>query len=165
MKGMEQDIKIRPMTGEDYPRLYELWKAVPGMGLRSLDDSAAGIGRFLARNPGSCFVAEAGGELAGAILSGHDGRRGHIYHAAVGERYRRQGIGAALVRAVEAALAREGIAKIALVAYKTNKAGNRFWEKAGFSPREDLVYRDKSLSPRPLQGEGPVARYKYSVVI
>lgn len=158
---MEPDIKIRLMTGEDYPRLRELWKAVPGMGLRSLDDSAAGIGRFLARNPGTCFVAAASsspagadGELAGAILSGHDGRRGHIYHAAVREGCRRQGVGAALVRAVEAALSRAGIAKIALVAYKTNEKGNRFWEKAGFSPREDLVYRDKSLN-RENQGGPP----------
>jgi ribosomal protein S18 acetylase RimI-like enzyme len=143
---MEQDIKIRLMTGEDYPRLRGLWQAVPGMGLRSLDDSERGIGRFLARNPGTCFVAEAGGELAGAILSGHDGRRGHIYHAAVREEWRRRGIGKALVQAVEAALAREGIAKIALAAYKTNKAGNRFWEKSGFLSRKDLVYRDKSLN-------------------
>jgi ribosomal protein S18 acetylase RimI-like enzyme len=136
------------MTGEDYPRLYELWKAVPGVGLRSLDDSAAGIGRFLARNPGACFVAEAGGILAGAILSGHDGRRGHIYHAAVREAYRRRGIGAALVGAVEAALAREGIPKIALVAYAANEGGNRFWERLGYLPREDLVYRDKELGTR-----------------
>jgi ribosomal protein S18 acetylase RimI-like enzyme len=145
---MEKGIAIRVMTGEDYPRLYELWKAAPGMGLRSLDDSAAGIGRFLARNPGACFVAEAGagGELAGAILSGHDGRRGYIYHAAVQEKRRRRGIGSALVRAVEAALVREGIARIALAAYKPNEGGNRFGEKAGFLPREDLVYRDKSLN-------------------
>jgi ribosomal protein S18 acetylase RimI-like enzyme len=143
---MMEGIRIRLMTGEDYPRLYELWKAVPGIGLRSLDDSAAGIGRFLARNPGTCFVAEAGGDLAGAVLSGHDGRRGYIYHAAIREEWRCRGIGKALVQAAEAALAGEGIAKIALVAYKTNEGGNRFWEKEGFLPREDLVYRDKSLN-------------------
>ena len=143
---MEGNIKIRLMTGEDYPRLRDLWKAVPGLGLRSLDDSEQGIGRFLARNPGSCFVAAAAGGLAGAILSGHDGRRGYIYHTAVREEWQRRGVGKALVQAVEAALAGAGITKIALVAYKTNKAGNRFWEKAGFFPREDLVYRDKSLN-------------------
>ena len=30
----------------------------------------------------------AGGELAGAILAGHDGRRGYVYHAAVAEAFR-----------------------------------------------------------------------------
>jgi ribosomal protein S18 acetylase RimI-like enzyme len=143
---MERDIKIRVMTGADYPALYQLWKEVPGMGLRSLDDAEQGIGRFLARNPGSCFVAEAAGELAGAVLSGNDGRRGYIYHAAVREKYRRRGIGIALVQAVEAAMTRVGITKIALAAYKTNDPGNRFWEKAGFLPRQDLVYRDKSIN-------------------
>jgi ribosomal protein S18 acetylase RimI-like enzyme len=141
-----EGIRIRLMTGEDYGRLYELWKGAGGIGLRSLDDSAAGIGRFLARNGGTCFVAEAGEDLAGAVLSGHDGRRGYIYHAAVREEWRRRGIGKALVRAVEAALVREGIAKVALVAYRTNEGGNRFWEREGFLPREDLVYRDKSLN-------------------
>jgi ribosomal protein S18 acetylase RimI-like enzyme len=134
------------MTGEDYPAVYKLWKEVPGMGMRSLDDTEQGIGRFLARNPGACFVAETGGELAGAVLSGHDGRRGYIYHAAVREEYRHRGIGKALVQAVEAAMAGQGITKIALVAYKTNEGGNRFWEESGFFPREDLVYRDKSLN-------------------
>ncbi|MFP3091438.1 GNAT family N-acetyltransferase [Treponema sp. TIM-1] len=140
-------MSIRVMTREDYPAVYKLWKTVPGMGLRSLDDTEQGITRFLARNPGACFVAEAAGEVAGAVLSGYDGRRGYIYHAAVREEYRRRGIGSALVQAVETALAGEGITKIALVAYKTNEAGNRFWEKAGFLPREDLVYRDKSINP------------------
>jgi ribosomal protein S18 acetylase RimI-like enzyme len=134
------------MTGADYPVVYKLWKDTPGMGLRSLDDTEQGIKRFLARNPGSCFAAEAAGELAGVILSGHDGRRGYIYHTAVREEYRRRGIGRVLVRAVEAAMAGEGITKIALAAYKTNEEGNRFWKKAGFLSREDLVYRDKSIN-------------------
>jgi ribosomal protein S18 acetylase RimI-like enzyme len=143
---MEGGFTIRAMTEADYAAVYKLWKAVPGIGLRSLDDAEQGIARFLARNPGACFVAEAAGEAAGVILSGHDGRRGYIYHTAVREEYRRRGIGHALVHAVEAALAGKGITKIALVAYKTNEAGNRFWEQAGFLPREDLVYRDKSLN-------------------
>ncbi|MDR2069027.1 MAG: GNAT family N-acetyltransferase [Spirochaetaceae bacterium] len=137
---------IRVMTREDYPAVYKLWKAVPGIGLRSLDDTEQGIARFLARNPGACFVAEAAGEVAGAVLCGYDGRRAYIYHTAVRKEYRRRGIGRALVQAVEAAVAGAGITKIALAAYKTNEAGNRFWEKAGFLPREDLVYRDKSIN-------------------
>jgi ribosomal protein S18 acetylase RimI-like enzyme len=142
----EENMTIRLMAGEDYPAVYALWRVVPGVGLRSLDDTEGGIRRFLARNPGSCFVAEAGGELVGVILSGHDGRRGYIYHTAVREEWRHRGIGQALVRAVTDALTGEGITKIALVAYKSNEGGNRFWEKSGFLSREDLVYRDKSIN-------------------
>jgi hypothetical protein len=46
---------------------------------------------------------------------------------------------------VEQALRGEGITKIALVAFKGKEAGNRFWEKQGFTIREDLVYRNKQL--------------------
>lgn len=38
---------IRLMTIEDYPRLIDLWKSTPNMGLRSLDDSQEGILLFL----------------------------------------------------------------------------------------------------------------------
>ncbi|MDR2110100.1 MAG: GNAT family N-acetyltransferase [Spirochaetaceae bacterium] len=145
-------MNIRVMTMKDYPAACSLWRKAGGMGLRSLDDSEAGIGNFLKRNPQSCFIAELAGKTAGVILSGHDGRRGFIYHAAVEESRRGRGIGTALVRAVEEAMIREGIHKVALAAFRTNESGNRFWEARGFSVRHDLVYRDKSLNPENRDG-------------
>jgi ribosomal protein S18 acetylase RimI-like enzyme len=135
------------MTIEDYPKVHDLWKTTPGLGLRSLDDSPGGIKKFLDRNPGCSFVAEQDGEPAGAVLSGHDGRRGSIYHAAVAEKFRGQGIGKALIKAVESAMSREGINKLGLVAFKANIGSNRFWRALEYNVREDLVYRDKSLNP------------------
>lgn len=44
------------------------------------------------------------------------------------------------------ALKAEGIHKVALVAFKRNKAGNAFWEKQGFTLREDLNYRNLALT-------------------
>jgi len=58
---------------------------------------------------------------------------------------RGQGIGKALVGAAADALKNEGITKIALVAFSRNEEGNAFWEKMGFSKREDLTYRNKAL--------------------
>ncbi|MDR1987023.1 MAG: GNAT family N-acetyltransferase [Treponema sp.] len=69
-----------------------------------------------------------------------------MYHTAVEEAYRGQGLGSALVSAAEQALQDEGIAKIALVAFKHNEGGNRFWEKQGFSVRDDVVYRNSPKS-------------------
>lgn len=43
------------------------------------------------------------------------------------------------------ALDREGINKVALVAFERNHVGNGFWEKIGFSERDDLVYRNKNI--------------------
>ncbi|MDR2519202.1 MAG: GNAT family N-acetyltransferase [Spirochaetaceae bacterium] len=144
-KGKSAGLRIRVMAGADYPQASALWNSTPDLGMRPLDDSEAGIQAFLARNPRTCFVAEHEGVLAGALLSGHDGRRGFIYHAAVQKEYRCRGLGSALAAAAEQALSREGIRKIALVVFGSNETGNRFWEKRGFLAREDLVYRDKSL--------------------
>jgi len=74
---------IRPMTIADYDQLHALWLSTPGMGLNDLDDSREGIARFIARNPRTSFVAEQDGRLIGAIMCGHDGRRGYIYHTCV----------------------------------------------------------------------------------
>jgi ribosomal protein S18 acetylase RimI-like enzyme len=134
------------MTIADYEQVFSLWNTTAGIGLRTLDDSESGIRRFLERNPRTCFVAEDEGVVLGVILSGHDGRRGFIYHTAVHAGYRRRGLGTALAAAAENALQEEGIHKIGLIAFRNNESGNRFWEKAGFSVREDLIYRNKSLT-------------------
>ena len=136
---------IRTMTQEDYDAAYDLWMYTPGMGLNTLDDSRAGISRFLTRNPATCFVAEADGSIVGTILAGHDGRRGYIYHLAVDSSCRKQGIATELVNRALLSLRNEGINKVALVVFGKNEGGNAFWEKIGFSRREDLTYRNKSL--------------------
>ncbi len=74
---------IRLMRPADYDAVHALWLRTPGMGLNDVDDSREGIAKFLARNPATCFVAEEDGQIAGVILTGHDGRRGYIYHTAV----------------------------------------------------------------------------------
>ena len=137
---------IRPMRADDYDRVWALWMSCKNMGFNDLDDSRAGIERLLSRNPDTCFVAEEGGDLAGVILAGQDGRRGYIYHMAVAEAYRRRGVGSALVEKCLAALKAEGIHKVALLVFRYNDAGNAFWEKQGFDLREDVNYRNRALA-------------------
>ena len=138
-------MNIRLMTADDYERVFELWINTPGMGLNNLDDSREGIEKFLARNPGTCFVAEAEGALAGVIMSGHDTRRGYIYHMAVERGGQRQGTGEALLNAALAALKSEGITRVSLLVFRDNEKGNAFWEKQGFKVREDVLHRSKDL--------------------
>ena len=139
---------IRPMKITDYDSVYALWSGTNGVGLRSLDDSKAGIERFLARNPDTNFVAEQDDEIVGVILCGSDGRRAYIYHAAVAGDYRNQGIGSRLVDTVIDAAKDIGIHKIALVVFADNAAGNTFWERLGFVLRDDLSYRDLSINEK-----------------
>ena len=137
---------IRAMRLTDYDAVYALWRACAGMGLNDYDDSREGIARYLRRNPETCFVAEDGGAIVGAVLSGHDGRRGHINHLAVAPGYRRRGVGRALVEAALAALGAQGIAKVNLTAFAANAEGNAFWETLGFTTRPDLIYRNRVLA-------------------
>lgn len=139
-------MQIRKLAIEDYDAVYCLWMHCAGMGLNNLDDSRAGIEAFLNRNPDTCFAAEAGGCVVGVILAGHDGRRGYIYHTAVHPDFRGRGIGSGLVERAMAALERCGIHKVALVVFARNEAGNRFWERRGFTARGDLVYRNRAFA-------------------
>ncbi len=137
---------IRTLTIEDYDRVWALWMSCRNMGFNNLDDSREGVARFLARNPNTSFAAEEDGVLLGVVLAGHDGRRGYIYHMSVREEARRRGLGTQLVNACLAALKAEGIHKAALLVFNRNEAGNAFWERQGFTAREDVTYRNLALS-------------------
>ena len=138
-------MNIRKMNISDYDNVYSLWMSCRNMGFNNLDDSREGISKFLNRNPNTSFVSEENNSLTGVILAGNDGRRGYIYHMSVSEAYRRQGIGTKLVNACLLALEQEGINKVALLVFNYNEAGNAFWEKQGFSLREDIAYRNRTL--------------------
>ncbi|MBD5532517.1 MAG: GNAT family N-acetyltransferase [Lachnospiraceae bacterium] len=139
-------MKIRVMDISDYEKVYALWMSCKNMGFNNLDDSKEGIEKFLKRNPDTSFVAVEGDEVVGIVLAGHDGRRGYIYHMSVAEKYRKQGIGTQLISHCEEALKREGINKAALLVFNRNEVGNAFWEKQGFTAREDVAYRNKALA-------------------
>ena len=137
---------IRVMTISDYDQIYELWSKIKGFGIRSIDDSREGIERFLKRNPTTSVVAEEDGKIVGAILCGHDGRRGCFYHVCVDEAYRMRGIGKAMVVFAMEALKEEKINKVSLIAFTKNDMGNAFWNEIGWTKREDLNYYDFTLN-------------------
>ncbi len=138
--------EIRTMTIEDYDAVYELWMSIHGFGIRSIDDSGEGVARFLARNPSTSVVAIADGKVVGAILCGHDGRRGCLYHVCVHENYRKHGIGKAMAVACMRALQAEHINKVNLIAFKSNEIGNQFWKGEEWTFRDDLNYYDFTLN-------------------
>jgi ribosomal protein S18 acetylase RimI-like enzyme len=137
--------KIRLMGIDDYAQLINLWKNTKGVGLSGSDDSKKSIKSFLEKNPDTCFVAETSGEIIGTIMAGNDGRRGHIYHLTVKPEYRKNGIGKKLLEKIEKALKKEGIKKVFLLVFKTNKTGNAFWKKSGYGRRNDLNYLDRNI--------------------
>lgn len=73
------------------------------------------------------------GAVLGTILAGYDGHRGWLYSVAVDPANRRSGIGAALVRHAQRALAELGCMKVNLQIMSGNEAVAGFYEKLGFT--------------------------------
>ena len=138
----------RVMTIEDYDQVKELWNSIKGFGIRSMDDSREGVARFLKRNPTTSVVAEEDGKVVGAILCGHDGRRGCLYHVCVHKDYRMRGIGKSMVAFAMEALKKEEINKVSLIAFTKNDIGNAFWKEIAWTKREDLNYYDFTLNEK-----------------
>lgn len=131
-------ITYRPMQIEDYDQVHALWEHISGFALRSLDDSREYVARFLERNPKTSVVALRAGKIVGSILCGHDGRQAFFYHVCVASDARHCGIGREMVRACLLALRDEKISKASLVAFSNNEGGNKFWQRIGWTPREDF---------------------------
>lgn len=140
--------EIREMLIADYDTVLALWQATEGVGL-SAADSREAIERYLTRNPGMSFVACSTGvapcEIVGAVLAGHDGRRGYLHHLAVRPEYRKQGLGQALVERSMACLRAEGIDKCHLFVFTQNEIGRAFWEHSGWTKRNTLIIMSKDL--------------------
>ena len=128
---------IETMQVEDYESLMALWKRSDGVGLSGAD-SRESLEKFLQRNPGLSFVLKDRDRIAGSIMAGHDGRRGHLYHLSVLEEYRRRGWGRDLVERCIEALRREGIEKCHLFVFKSNGEARKFWKASGWTEREDI---------------------------
>ncbi len=141
-------IAVRAMTLDDYDGVYNLWCKISGFAMRSIDDSREGVQRFLDRNPGISVVAVdmEKNKIVGAILCGHDGRRGCLYHVCVDEEYRRMKIGTKMVVHAMEALKAEKISKVSLIAFTQNDIGNAFWNRIGWTQRLDLNYYDFVLN-------------------
>jgi ribosomal protein S18 acetylase RimI-like enzyme len=115
-----------------------LWRRTEGIGL-SESDTVSALASFLARNPDLSAIALDPGELVvGAVLCGHDGRRGYLHHLAVDVAHRERGIARTLVERCMACLQILGILKCNIFLFRDNGPGAEFWQHSGWSARDDL---------------------------
>jgi ribosomal protein S18 acetylase RimI-like enzyme len=137
-------IAIVPFTIAAYDDVLSLWQQCEGIGLSAADSKEA-IQTYLDRNPGMSFMATADGAVVGAVLCGHDGRRGYIHHLGVDHRHRRRGVGRQLVERCLDALRRAGIQKAHMFIFHDNRNGIAFWKAAGWTPRRDIGVYSKNI--------------------
>ncbi len=125
---------------EDYGRALQLWQDA-GEGVRvGPSDRPSEIEKKLERDPDLFLVAEIGADLVGTVIGGFDGRRGHVYHLAVAEAYRRRGIGRRLMTELEARLRAKGCLRCYLLVRPGNEGARRHYEELGWLEMDDHLY-------------------------
>ncbi|MDO8413988.1 MAG: GNAT family N-acetyltransferase [Gallionellaceae bacterium] len=139
MSKLKNRIEIFPLSTGDYAAAMALWQGCDGIRLRQENASGTFFYRFIARNSGLCLGAWIKDQLIGAVLVGHDSRRAYLYHLAVAQIHRRQGIGRRLVQAVLKELRRIDISKAHLFVEMDNEEGMSFWQAIGAEHRTDLT--------------------------
>ncbi len=138
-------ISVAPLTIHDYDDVMALWRESEGVGLSDADDRE-NILAYLDRNAGLSFLAtDKRGAVIGAVLCGHDGRRGYVHHLAVHPAHRRKGIGRDLVEKCLATLKGAGMRKCHIFIFNENKSGIRFWEEIGWETRFDLCVMSRTI--------------------
>jgi ribosomal protein S18 acetylase RimI-like enzyme len=151
------NVRLRAFRIADYGRVMKLWKKTEGIGLNESDTRAA-VAAFLRRNPGMSAVAVSGGRVVGAILCGHDGRRGYLHHLAVAKGRRRRGLGRSLVAFCLHELHSAGIPKCNLFLFSDNHAGKVFWRRLGWQVRPDLRLVQRASAPSCVTGRETVSK-------
>jgi putative acetyltransferase len=145
--GPIPDYRFQPMEKGDLAEVIQFWQGMEGIGL-SESDSYSALSFYLQRNPGLSWVGRnRDRELIGAVLCGHDGRRGFLHHLAVARDCRRKGIGRALVERCLSSLRELKILKCNVFLFSHNPEGEAFWRGMGWKRREDLCLVQVVLHP------------------
>ena len=137
-------IELRAMNAQDYEQLAELWDRSEGL---SQLDSRSQVEQLLRCHPGLSFIAHQDQHIVAAILAGHDGRRGYLYHLAVDKDWRQQGVGRQLVKHCLEQLTTRGIPRCSVFVYEENKEASQFWKKLGWRNRSELKVFAMDLQP------------------
>lgn len=112
--------------------MLALWEnAGDGIRLRDSDRSDE-IKKKIQRDPDLFLVARIEDAIVGTVMGGFDGRRGFIYHLAVAEAFRHNGIARQLMDEVENRLKKKGCLKCYLLVTPDNQSAMDFYDKLGY---------------------------------
>lgn len=130
-------IKIKPISITDYPKLIEFWKE--NYLLTPLDEYER-FKLFLGKNLNLSLIAESDKKIIGTILVSFDGRRGSFQKVVVNKNLRGKGIGEKLVK--EAVKKLEKLDCID-IRFNVNEELVSFYEKCGFKKdaRPTMIFK------------------------
>ncbi len=137
---------LSPTTTYDLESVLTLWAQTDGVGLNE-SDTPEQLRAYLDRNPGLSLVLRDGVQLIGAILCGHDGRRGYLHHLTIMPEFRGLDLGRQMVETCLRALGSMGILKCNVFLYSDNEPGQQFWSRSGWVDRDDLKVLQRKTVP------------------
>ena len=140
-----EQLTISDLRLPDLGEAIALWDSIPELNFPAAFDTPERLTRFLNRNEGLSSAARIDGELVGALLCGHDGRRGFFYHIGVKPLLRRQGIAARMVEYSFEKLRKEHIDTCFLFTSEFNPGAQAFWKAMGFEYAPWVMYQSRAI--------------------
>jgi ribosomal-protein-alanine N-acetyltransferase len=120
---------LRSYDPGDFAALYRLDQGCFPAGISY---SKTTLRYFLSLRSADCLVAMQDEHIAGFILTEENPPLAHIITLDVAEKFRRAGIGSALLAESERNLALRGVRHVLLETAATNEAGVAFWKHHGY---------------------------------
>jgi len=137
------DFTIRAATTADIEAILALWYSIDRH--TALPDTTEIIQTFLDFAPGLFLVADVEGRIAGTIIGGWDGWRGHIARLATDPAMRRSGIAQALVREIESKLNDKGAKRIYALVDRLSPPAEPFWRAMGYILNENVLQYSRNV--------------------
>jgi ribosomal protein S18 acetylase RimI-like enzyme len=137
-------VTTREFVLRDHECAVALWCEIDSVEICE-GDSREEVAEYLKRNPGLSRVAEIDGKMVGAVMCGHDGRRGWIYHLAVAPEYRGRGVGKRLLDDCVRGLQKTGLKRAIILVEGQNAAGHKFWLREGWENIEGAIPMTREL--------------------
>lgn len=138
-------IVIDEMKVSDLEQVIKLWSSITELSFPVQFDTVERLTRFLSRNQGFSTIAKSDTAIVGAILCGHDGRRGFFYHSGVDYSFRKQGIAKEMIERCFEMLRKEDIDTCFLFTIDSNIPAQEFWKSMGFNYAPHILYHSRSI--------------------
>jgi ribosomal protein S18 acetylase RimI-like enzyme len=111
-------------------------------------DARERLEKELKSGPGRLWVAEADGQIVGAVLATHDFRKGWINHLAVDRSMRRRGLGMRLAKIAQDYLRNDcNLLISAILIEGDNPESHALFSRLGFKPHPDIRYYALRTTP------------------
>jgi ribosomal protein S18 acetylase RimI-like enzyme len=126
---------IRYGTRDDLDTVLELWavSAAPP----TVTDSIEPLRSLVAHDPCALVIADARGEIVGALIAAWNGWRGSFYRLVVHPDHRRRGLATRLVREGEKRLRDRGAVRLDAIVAADEVAAMSFWSAVGYQQQHD----------------------------